>query len=67
MFLKTIETCCPYCRSREDITVTQAEFDNWLDGAIIQNAFPNLTADRRERLQTGICPKCWDEIFGDED
>ena len=34
---------------------------------LIQDAFPELSKEDRERLITGICPKCWKELFGDED
>ena len=32
-------------------------------GALIQDAFPNLTTDEREQLLTGIHPECWKAIF----
>ena len=28
---------------------------------LIQDICPELSADEREMLITGICPKCWDE------
>lgn len=33
----------------------------------IQNVFPNLNADEREFLLTGITPQEWSEIFGDDE
>ena len=32
-------------------------------GALLQNAFPFLTADEREFLKTGTPPDVWDQIF----
>jgi hypothetical protein len=26
----------------------------------VQEAFPDLSDDDRERMLTGICPQCWD-------
>lgn len=48
-----------------EIPVTQAQIDNWKGGALIQRAMPNLTADEREFLMTGITPSEWRETFGD--
>lgn len=33
----------------------------------IQEVFPDLSPEHREMFITGFCPKCWDEIFGDEE
>lgn len=49
-----------------EIPVTQAQIDAWQNGALIQNAMPNLTADEREFIKTGITSQEWDETFGDE-
>lgn len=34
---------------------------------LIQDIFPDLTADEREFLMTGITPSEWDQMFGEED
>ena len=31
---------------------------------LVQNAFPDLSADDREFILTGITPEEWDQIFG---
>jgi hypothetical protein len=38
-------------------------------GALIQHAFPNLNAEQREQIMTGIHPECWKKMFppGEED
>ena len=33
----------------------------------IQDIFPYLSPAERELLISGICPICWDEMFGGED
>jgi hypothetical protein len=35
-------------------------------GALIQNVYPNLTADQREFIKTGITPELWNKMFGNE-
>lgn len=52
--------------SRE-IDVTQHEYDNWLNGQLIQDAMPHLSADEREFIMTGITPEQWDKLFGVDD
>lgn len=50
-------------RSRE-IPVTQAQLDSWRNGNLIQDAMPNISAEDREFLMTGITPEEWEETFG---
>ena len=47
----------------KEIDCTQKEYDLWLGGGLIQDAFPNLSADDREFIMTGITPDEWDETF----
>ncbi len=44
-----------------DIPVTVNQLRDWGSGTCIQNAMPNLTADEREFLMTGITKKEWDD------
>lgn len=53
-------------RMRE-ITVTQEQLDRWHAGELIQNVMPNLSADDREFLMTGITAEEWDTAFGEDD
>ena len=48
-----------------DLDVTKDQFVAWEKGALIQDAFPNLTPDEREFLKTGVTRDEWDEMFGD--
>ena len=47
----------------KELPITQEQFDNWNNGMLIQEAFPNLNADDREFLITGLSPEEWEEIF----
>lgn len=46
------------------LPITQAQLDAWVDGMLIQDAMPHLTADQREFMITGITPAEWNEAFG---
>jgi hypothetical protein len=53
-------------RSR-DIPITEAQYDAWRSGVLIQNAMPHLTPGEREFILTGITDDEWDELFAEED
>jgi len=46
-----------------DIDVTLEQMASWEQGELVQNAMPNLSADEREFIMTGITPTEWDEMF----
>jgi hypothetical protein len=52
------------------VTLTEDQFkrmQHWLNGhAMIQHALPELSAEDREILMTGIGPKEWDEMFKED-
>jgi len=54
---------CPECRQDTFFQVSMSDWQRYEDGAFVQVAFPNVSSDMRERLVSGICPKCWDKMF----
>ena len=48
-----------------DIDVTEEQIAAWQGGELIQCAMPNLTADEREFIKTGITAEEWKELFGE--
>ena len=58
---------CYSCKEKQTLTVKIAGLAGFRAGAAIQNAFPDLDADQREFLLSGICPKCWKDIFKEID
>lgn len=54
---------CIGCGKRSALSLDAAAFDAWRAGALIQQAFPSLTADEREMIKTGTHGDCWDKIF----
>lgn len=47
-----------------DLDVTQAQLVAYEDGALLQDAFPHLSADDREFIKTGISAQEWQQVSG---
>lgn len=47
-----------------EINITKTQLKNWKNGELAQNAFPNISADEREFIMTGLTPSDWEKIFG---
>lgn len=55
---------CPFCAKAREVEVNEQDYWDWEDGTLAQDAFPYLDPEEREVLITGICPTCWDSMFG---
>ncbi len=62
----TVQTVTGSLRTRE-FPITRDQWDAWLNGAYIQDAFPHLSPDDREFLLTGMTSEEWDATFGEDD
>ncbi len=60
----TLEIVCPFCGGFHFVNVFENALNLYEDGALIQDAFPNLSATEREQIISGICPQCQESIFG---
>ena len=49
----------------KNLRITPDQMERWQSGTLIQNAFPNLSADDREFLMTGATREEWDKAFED--
>jgi hypothetical protein len=52
-----------------DIPMTEKQFIEWFELAnprLVQDIFPELSAEQREFLVSGITPEEWDEHVGSE-
>ena len=59
---------CPMCGAVRQVMVNSDDYFAWqYEGKHAQDAFPYLSAVEREALISGICPTCWDKMFGEED
>ena len=50
-----------------DLPVTQEQLDAWTAGTLIQEAMPQLSADDREFVMTGVTPEEWAIEFIEEE
>jgi hypothetical protein len=56
---------CVFTGKEYKCTVPLEGLKNWMEGrAHIQVAMPNISADDREFLISGISPEGWKEVFG---
>lgn len=67
MNIITLVAICPFCGTETSIDVFADDYERWIVGALVQDAFPYLSADDRESLISGICPTCWEQMFAEED
>lgn len=50
-----------------DLNITAVQVARYNNGWLLQDAFPQLTADEREFYKTGITGEEWDQMFGGSD
>lgn len=50
-----------------NLDITEGQYSAWQNGTLIQKAMPNLNADQREFVMTGLTGDNWDEIFEEEE
>lgn len=47
-----------------EINITQAQWDEWKAGGLLQDVCPHLSADDREFLISGSTKEEWESFFG---
>jgi hypothetical protein len=51
-----------------DIPVTTEQLNKWeVEGALIQDAMPDLSPEHREFILSGLTPEDWNELFPDDE
>lgn len=64
----TLSRKCPICGLVTTMEVDKESFESWKSGTtLIQKAFPTLTPNQREIIQTGIHQSCWDAAIADRE
>ena len=58
-----LERVCPHCGCNKIIIVEEDSFNKWITGGLIQDVWPEMSPEGREEIKTGICPKCWEDMF----
>ncbi len=52
----------------KDINITQEQYERWLNQEdLIQNIMPNISADDREFIISGITSEEWDDAFSEDE
>ena len=65
-----IEVVTPACLGCDDTTVfvmTEEEHARYRAGEHVQRIFPHWSPEDRERLISGTCPICWEEMWAEEE
>ena len=60
-------TTCPFCGRENEVEVNHMDYLDWQNGELVQDAFPYLSANEREMLISGCCPRCWSKMFWEEE
>ena len=60
-----INVKCPFCHKEYTVEVPADGYNRWMAGELIQRAMPEVSADVREALISGICRDCWNWCGGD--
>ena len=50
-----------------DLPITEEQLAAWKGGTLIQEAMPQLSADQREFVMTGVTSEEWDREFGTDE
>ena len=58
---------CRFCGKEVTVQAEEEKFLRFDDSAHVQDVFPNLRADYREIMISGICGECFDQILENDD
>lgn len=64
--LTDVQLTCIGCRKPTIFKASKRGLKLWKSGALIQDALPDLDADKREMLISKLCPKCFATATGAE-
>lgn len=54
---------CRMCKKELPLFLSLTGLMAWRNGALIQDALPELTVNEHEQLMSGMCPTCWNATF----
>lgn len=55
---------CRVCGITYNLMISTEDLKNYENGALVQDAFPYLSADERELIISQTCGSCFDKMFG---
>lgn len=53
--------------NEREIDVTEQQMQSFKNGAMIQDAFPSISASDREFILSGMTDEDWTHVFGEEE
>lgn len=53
--------------NEREIDITEQQMQSYKNGAMIQDAFPTLSASDREFILSGMTDDDWTHVFGEEE
>lgn len=64
--MPTVDIRCPFCKGISSVELTDEEYDAVRErgGKRIQDVVPDLSPSVRELFISGVCSRCWDNLFG---
>lgn len=63
-----IQAVCTECGVKHFAAVTSEGYTRYIYGGMVQDCFPNMSADYRELFfLTGICGPCFDRLIPEDD
>lgn len=62
-----IARTCKVTRKVYSITILEAKYFQWCKGGLVQDVFPDMSADDREFLMSGFTPAEWSHLMGKEE
>lgn len=54
---------CIYCGDTGMVTAKTEQVLKYIEGAHVQDAFPEMDVSLREQIISGIHPDCWNKLF----
>ena len=63
----TFNVECTKCKQTTDVEIKSGDLYHYHQGKYIQDAFPYISQATRGLMLDGICHKCWDKMFPEED
>jgi hypothetical protein len=55
----SVNTWCPMCSSYKRVEVTEAGYAAWRNQGCVSKRLPELVAEERKLLKSGMCADCW--------
>lgn len=68
MLNQFLKVRCSQCQEVITLSITEQQYLDWKkSNQNIQDYFPNVSADERELLISGVCGKCFDKMFAEDE